>query len=87
LVRFKLAYSSIGISQREKMAMQTAVRLLTVDFEISEEKRPKRVPAGINQGQPKMSSEYAIALVLALDDLVSNPYLAVVYQSAKPRRA
>jgi hypothetical protein len=58
-----------------------------VDFQISEEKRPKRITAGIDQGRRKMSSEDAIALVLDLDDLVSNPYLAIPrsLQSAKPR--
>jgi hypothetical protein len=62
---------------REKVAMRSAVRLVIVDFQISEKKRPKRITAGIDQGRRKMSSEDAIAPVLDLDDLVSNPYLAI----------
>jgi len=68
--------------------MRAAVRLVAVDFEISEEKRPKRNSARIDQGGRKMFSEYAIALVLNLDDAVLNPYHSpspVVHQSAKSR--
>ena len=50
--------------------MRAAVRLVAVDLEISEEKRPKRISAIIDRGRRKMFSEYAIALVLDLDDLV-----------------
>jgi hypothetical protein len=59
---------------REKVAMRAAIRLVAVGFEISEENRPKRALAGIDQGPRKMFSEYAIALVADLDDLVVNPY-------------
>jgi hypothetical protein len=58
--------------------MRAAVRVVAVDFEISEEKWPKRVSARIDQGRRKMFSEYAIALVLDLDDPVLNPYQLAV---------
>ena len=58
--------------------MRAAVRLVAVDFEISEEQRPKRVSARIDQGRRKMLSEYAIALVLDLDNPVLNPYQLAV---------
>jgi len=62
--------------------MRAAVRLVAVDFYISEEKRPKRVSARIDQGRRKMFSEYAIALVLDLDDPVLNPYQLAVPRSS-----
>jgi len=58
--------------------MRAAVRLVAVGFEISEENRPKRVSARIDQGRREMFSEYAIALVLDLDDPVLNPYQLAV---------
>ena len=58
--------------------MRAAVRLVAMVFEISEEQRPKRVSARIDQGRRKMLSEYAIALVLDLDDPVLNPYQVAV---------
>jgi len=58
---------------REKVAMRAAVRLVTVDIEISEKNRPKRTSAGIDQGPRKMFSEYAITPVLDLDNPVLNP--------------
>jgi hypothetical protein len=58
----------------EKVAMRAAVRVVAVDFEISKQKRPKRVSASIDQGRRKMSFEYAIALVSDLAYLVLNRY-------------
>jgi len=58
--------------------MRAAVRLVAMDFEISEEKRPKSVSARIDQGRRKMFSEYAIIFVLNLDDPVLNPYQLAV---------
>ena len=58
---------------REKVAMPAAVRLVAVGFEISEEDRPERASAGIDQGPRKMFLEYAIAFVADLDDLVVKP--------------
>jgi hypothetical protein len=57
---------------------KAAVRVVALDFEISEEKRPKRVSARIHQGRRNTFSEYAIALVLDLDDPVLNPYQLAV---------
>jgi len=62
--------------------MRAAVRLVAVDFYISEEKRPKCVSARIDQGRRKMFSEYAIALVLDLVDPVLNPYQLAVPRSS-----
>src|ERR1035438_4479783 len=73
---------------REKVAMCPAVRRVAVGFEISQETRPKRISAGIDQGPCKMLPEYAIAPVLDLDDLVLNPCqpaFSVIHQSDKPR--
>ena len=61
-----------GERHREKVAMRTAVRLVAVGLEISEQNRPKRVPASIDQRARKMFLERAIALVLELDDFVVN---------------
>ena len=68
--------------------MCPAVRRVAVGFEISQETRPKRISAGIDQGPCKMLPEYAIAPVLDLDDLVLNPCqpaFSVIHQSDKPR--
>src|ERR1035441_3575733 len=62
----------------EKVAVRTTVRLVAVGLDISEEKRPKRTSAGIDRGPRKMLSEYAIAPVLDLDDLVLNPHQLAV---------
>jgi hypothetical protein len=72
---------------REKVAMRAAVRLVAVGLEISQENRPKRASAGIDQGPCKMFSEYAIAPVLDRDDLVLNLYqlaFSVTHQSGRP---
>jgi hypothetical protein len=61
---------------------KAAVRVVALDFEISEEKRPKRVSARIHQGRRNTFSEYAIALVLDLDDPVLNPYQLAVPRSS-----
>src|ERR1035438_7311519 len=74
---------------REKVAMRAAVRLMAAGFEISEQNRPKRASAGIDHGPCKMFSEYAIAPVSDLDDLVLNPCqfaFSAIHQSGKRRR-
>jgi hypothetical protein len=52
------------------MAVWASVRFIAVDFEIREEKRPKRNSASIDQGRLKIFLENAIALFLDFDNLI-----------------
>jgi hypothetical protein len=70
----------------DKVAVRAPVRFVAVGLEISEENRPKRTLAGIDQGPLKMFSEYAIAPFLDFDDLVLNLHQIAVpvnHQSGK----
>jgi hypothetical protein len=62
--------------------MGAPVRLVIVGLEISQENGPKSVTAGMDQGLREMRSEYAVAFVLELDDLLfDHSQLAPVCQS------
>ena len=63
---------------KEEVAMRTAVRFVSVGLEMSQETWPKRISTSIDQGQPKVFFEYAIALISDLADLVLNPYQLAV---------
>src|SRR5256885_12193169 len=57
---------------RKKVAVWAAVKFVAVGFEISEKNRPERVVASTDQWSRETLSEYAIALVLDLGDLVAS---------------
>jgi len=70
---------------RKKVAMRAAVRL--VGLEPGEEHRPKRVTACIDQRRREMFSEYAIAFIADVHDIVvaATP-VPVIHQSRRPGR-
>ena len=65
---------------RKKVAMRAAVGLVAARSEISEETRPKSVPASLDQGRGKMFSKYAVAFVPDLGDPVLNPHQCAAHR-------
>src|ERR1039458_582139 len=69
------------------MAIGSAVRLMAMLLKISEEDRPKRIPASSDRGWRKLCSQHAKALILNLQDLFLNGRLAVSHgQTSLPER-
>src|SRR6266567_1548457 len=59
------------------MATGTAVRLMTMGFEVRQQNGPKRFSAFVDRVKRQMCAQYAITSVLNLPDIVgSDHYLA-----------